>query len=119
MTDKTAPEFLLRLLVNCQQVGPPYRGWDLHVLNQRMKHIEEQDHRFFDNDNFVDQAHELIHRFGQCRITEGWNVTLLGKVAKDARVYLGLPSVHQLNPDIAKMSNAAKKNFPNLFRRFK
>jgi len=111
MTNVLSLQQLLLSLVNCQRVGPPYRGWDLHVLDQRVKHILELGYQFEDTPIVTtDKNLELIHKFTRCKIEHGWNVTKLGKTAAEARVYLGLPSVEDLNPDIAKMTRAAKKN---------
>jgi hypothetical protein len=40
----------------------------------------------------------------------GWNITALNKAAASARELLGLPSVRDLNPDIAKMQDHALAN---------
>lgn len=40
----------------------------------------------------------------------GWNLTELNKAADHARELLGLPSVRELNPDIAAMQDAAEAN---------
>jgi hypothetical protein len=119
MTNTFSPQKLLMTLVNCQRVGPPYRGWDLHVLDQRIKHIQELGYHFEDPVTFTDKNLELIHKFIQCKIEHGWNVTKLGKTAAEARLYLGFPSVEDLNPDIAMMTQAVKKNGLNRLRRFK
>ena len=40
----------------------------------------------------------------------GWNLTALNKATDKAREMRGLPSIRDLNPDIAKMQDAAKRN---------
>ena len=44
----------------------------------------------------------------------GWSITELNKAADKARAMLGLPSVCDLNPDIAAMQDAVKANFSTL-----
>jgi hypothetical protein len=40
----------------------------------------------------------------------GWNLTALNKAADHARELCGMPSIRELNPDIAAMQDAAEKN---------
>jgi len=44
----------------------------------------------------------------------GWSMTDLNRAADAAREFLGLPSIRDLNPDIAKMQDAAAANGPAL-----
>lgn len=40
----------------------------------------------------------------------GWDITALNRAVNDAREFLGLPSIRELNPSIAKMQDAAIAN---------
>lgn len=56
---------------------------------------------------------ELLHAILAAQNVQpyrGWNITALNKAVDAAREHLGLPSIRDLNPDIAAMQDAARKN---------
>lgn len=111
---------VLMKLVACQNVGPPYAGWDLAALEERLSEVEDLGVLTNVVDDQQSQELKLIAGFMDGRIPNGWNIIALGKAAQAARAYLSLPSLEDIDPEIRQMTDAVRKNkLGGLFDRFK
>lgn len=98
-------EFLQRLL-DCQKLGPPYGGWDLTTFADI---CEEYKREFHIVESPPTPAMALTQELVACHTDTGWIVNEMSKVSIRAREYLGLPSIYDLNPLIAKTKEHLKQ----------
>lgn len=109
MSDFTARE-IIEEIVSFQRVGPPYQGWDLDKVRLVILRLEIEDQQLSDPPN---KGLELLREFveaGRPKNPTGINITAINKVASKMREHLGLPSVEELNPDIAQLKDAARRS---------
>lgn len=111
---------LLHEFVSCQNVGPPYRGWNL----VKLRDVRNEASRLPPDKTEVSAI--LTDLMASYNLGGGGGVSMghLNKVAARARTYLKLPSVDDLNPDIKQMKDIAVRNFggvghPSLPRQFR
>ena len=99
---------MLRRFTDCQRVNP-YSGWDIPCLN-KLEHVVL---KFLVKEVEDENVRRMLNAFLSCRTAlpyKGWSVGKLNEIADEARAYLGLPSILELNPDLARIVETAVRN---------
>lgn len=102
-------EVALMGILSAQKVQP-YNGWDLDQLNAAVKRADEyvNQHLRIDDKN---EVHDILLEVWGARLPgtdRGWSMTQLNAAADSGRSYFGLPTIRELNPDIAAMQDTVR-----------
>lgn len=104
LLDGYAPNYAALARKGCSEVD------GLLVVRVIARHREEAEKRGADEITALRETLRAMCEAQEVQPYSGWNLTALNKATDRARELLGLPSIRDLNPDIAALQEAAAAN---------
>lgn len=99
---------ILTQIAECQNLGPPYSGWDLDKLKSLVGSLDltyiNCAARWSRSIKLIGDFVEAFDRVGSNSIS----VTAIGKAARPIRDYLGLAQPEEVDPEVARMIRLMK-----------